>query len=382
MYNVFDYAREYGDKSFSELPFNDVDAVLLCNAMYMWVEWVVPRGLQPIDEAMTIAESNRLLMEMFHGEYVGFGLAMNAQVPKGYDEIAQTKRFGNIKITGARNEYDIDEHLQYFAVTLFIDDEQLMVVYRGTDDSMAGWIEDADIFVKQEIPSYPLALSYIHEVADAYPDKKIIVGGHSKGGNVALYAALSCREDVRARFSRVYNNDGPGFANYDIFKTGAYDQIRPVYRHIIPFNSMVGMMLCHDKDYLIVNSTAPVGAMQHSSETWQFKGPELDLRDELGTEGKINERAFEMLGENVDLDNLHAIYGLLLAMDEGMSQPGLIGIMKNLPSSVIEAVKAYRQADPGDKELIKKGLLKFGGIIRSSVQSVRQENKEKKNSQE
>ncbi len=377
MYNVFDYAREYGDKSFDELPFNDVDAVALINDMYMWVEWVVTRDFQKPEDAMTIAESNRLLMEMFHGEYVGFGLAMNAEVPKGYDLLANTKRFGNIRITGVRNEYDIDEHLQYCGATLLIDDETMMIVYRGTDDSMAGWIEDADILVKEEIPSYKLALDYIHEAADTYPDRKIIVGGHSKGGNVALYAALSCREDVRARFSRVYNNDGPGFANYDIFKTGAYEQIKPVYRHIVPFNSLVGMMLCHDKDYLIVNSNAPIGAMQHSSESWQFNGPELDLKDELGTEGKINERTFELLGENADVENLHAIYGLLLAMDEGMSQPGLIGIAKNLPSSVIAAVKAYRQAEPGDKELIKKGLLKFGKIVRTSAQEVRQENKEK-----
>ena len=370
MYNVFDYVAEFGDKTFAEMPFNDVDAIALCNDMYMWVQLVVTRELQAPEDAMTLRESNELLMDKFHGEYVGFGLAMNKEVPIGYDKLAKTNRYGDIKITGVRNEYDMDEHLQYCAITLHLDDERLMVIYRGTDDSIAGWIEDADILVKGEIPSYKLSVDYLNEVADTYPDKKIIVGGHSKGGNVSLYAALNCRDDVRARFQYVYNNDGPGFANYDMFKTRAYQDILPVYRHIIPYNSFVGMMLCHDDDYLIINSSFSVGAAQHSSESWQFKGAELDLMDDLGTEGKINKRSFEELGENIDVDELNAVYGILLAMTEGMAQPGLIGIAKNLPSSVSEAIRAYRNSSPEDKEGFKRGVAKFGKIVRSSVREI------------
>lgn len=375
MYNVFDYAAEYGDKTFAEMPFNDVDAVALINDMYMWVQLVVPREFQAPEDAMTLRESNDLLMEKFHGEYVGFGLAMNKEVPIGYDKLAKTARYGDIKITGVRNEYDMDEHLQYCAITLHLDDERMMVVYRGTDDSIAGWIEDADILVKGEIPSHKLSVDYITEAAAAYPGKKIIVGGHSKGGHVALYAALNCSDEIRKRFELVYNNDGPGFANYDLFKTQAYQDILPVYRHIIPFNSFVGMMLCHDDDYLIVNSSAPIGMAQHSSESWQFKGPELDLMDDLGTEGKINKKSFEQLGENIDVDNLNAVYGILVAMTEGMAQPGLIGVVKNLPSSVSEAIKAYRAASPEDKAGFKRGVSKFGKIVVSSAREIIRQNR-------
>ena len=152
-----------------------------------------------------------------------------------------------------------------------------------------------EIMKKDEYERYKTYLvDYLAEVAKRF-DGDIIVCGHSKGGYVAQYAVLNSPKEVRDRIKYLYNNDGPGFKNYDYLGSDVYNELLPRYRHFIPQSSFIGMMLMHDDDYTVVKSNGLIGPLQHDLRTWQFKGDKLITCDDVSAVGKVTDLVFHDL---------------------------------------------------------------------------------------
>ncbi len=178
---------------------------------------------------------------------------------------AVSKRFCYIQVGGYTNKIDHDKQVQFSAVTFHLPDQSLYVAFRGTDNTIVGWREDLN-FSFMETEGQKEAVAYLNDVAKKYKGL-IRVGGHSKGGNLAVFAAAFADEETKDRIVEVYSNDGPGF-NEKVSNDNRYLSTLSKVKLIMPSFSVVGILLNNKSERMIIKSDA-TGPMQHSPLTWQ-----------------------------------------------------------------------------------------------------------------
>lgn len=187
--------------------------------------------------------------------------------------MAASPRFRDIAVGGF--VLDIDgadpEHpKQFAAVTLLLDDGTAYLAFRGTDATFVGWREDFDMTFTRPVPAQREALAYLGRAARELPGVPLVLGGHSKGGNLAVYAAAEASEEVQARIVRVFSHDGPGF-DAKFLASAGFGAIAGRVDKTLPQSSVVGMMLENQEDYSVVRSTS-VGIFQHDPFSWVVDG--------------------------------------------------------------------------------------------------------------
>jgi len=292
MGNVIDYIREYGQYSFRERPFSDEDSLILAQFSYLKLEnmtvlsekegaFVTP------EEIEGSGEKDKILDGVFFPEE-------NRALLK---EMSMSRRFRKMKIGNCESYTDSQESAQFFAVTFFPEDEAAYIAFRGTDETLAGWKEDFMMAYRSPVRSQELGVNYLDR-AGALSDR-LYVGGHSKGGNLSVYAAMHCREEVRERIERIYNLDGPGFPE-KVRCSADYDRIESRIHKIIPRSSVIGMLLEDTKRYEVVESSS-FGVMQHNPFTWIIREGSFVKADDVykgrKAAGEILNRWIESLTE-------------------------------------------------------------------------------------
>ena len=140
------------------------------------------------------------------------GVLVPGRIPDLMCRMAHSVRFGGMLLNGYCELMDDAREQQFAALTVELGDGSIYLSYRGTDDTIVGWKEDLNMGYLEVIPSQTRALEYLGRMTRQYPDAKLRIGGHSKGGNLSVYAAVKAPAAVQDRIVRVYNNDGPGFA--------------------------------------------------------------------------------------------------------------------------------------------------------------------------
>lgn len=365
---ALEFIRKYGDKTFDELEFCDADNAALCGMFYMPIEKAAPNGID--DEPILFSEACEKMYGLNGGRHVAVGLVLWKGISIQMMEMARSKRYSEVKIAYARSEFNEEPAVQFAAATLILPDGTLVLPFRGTDDTFAGWIEDLDIYTKKGIPSHRLAVDYINTVAAAY-DGDMIICGHSKGGNVALYGAMHCDEKYKDRIKTVYNNDGPGFHNFDYINSPEYRELLPKYRHFIPHSAFVGVMLAHDDDYTVVRSSRMLGPMQHDIATWQIKGTEFVTQPELTRLGKITDLSLMNLFLRISDDQSKVLEKALLTVVQGTGQTCLKDFAKNALSSVNGAAKAWKALDDATKVGFRTAFGNTGRYIKTAVKVVK-----------
>ena len=248
-----EYIRDFGHLTFAEKPFCDEDNIALCEAFYMDIERAAPNHFE--DEPMPFDVMANKMFELNGNRHVPMGLILNKSISVAVMAMAKTKRFSEIKVTACRAVYSEDPPIQFDACTFILPDGTKVITYRGTDDTLVGWFEDTQIITQKKMPSHDLAAEYLNEANEKFPDGSFIVTGHSKGGNLALYAGLNCSQAARDRIITLYNNDGPGFADYDYIESRAYKELLPRYKHFMPSNGFFGLMLAYDSDFETIKSS-------------------------------------------------------------------------------------------------------------------------------
>lgn len=365
MATSINYIKKYGDRDFAEMPFNDVDNIALCEILYMPFEHVVSDSFN--DEPVSFEEACQKLFAYNGNRHVAPGLMLMKKISVKMMAMAKTKRFGSMKVVGCKCAFDVEPPLQFGAMTFLLPDGTCVVVFRGTDDSLIGWQEDLNLYTRKGIPSHALAVEYLENVAKHY-DGDIIICGHSKGGNVALYSAVKCSENTRKRIVRLYNNDGPGFVTDDLTTCSEYREILPNYRHFVPSNSFVGMLLVHDNDFKAVRCKHFLGFIQHDLSVWKTKGTEIYFRDDISRFAKLTDEFLKEVIYRVTDDEGRLIDKWFTELIKGMGQDGLMSISRNLVSSVKGAVKVCRGTDGETKAAFDNFL---GGLGKIAVKSVK-----------
>lgn len=258
MADMFDYLTWRGDLSFSQDPVNGVDALIFSGLAYVCYDNVP-------EEGVTLSEAADAFFALGDCED-------RVRVKKDLELLlaaAQTARFGNTRLCMYRDLLIPEQETQFAAMTFRLDDGSAFLAFRGTDHTLVGWKEDFNMTFQQTIPAQRLAQQYTREVAMELTGP-LYLGGHSKGGNLAVFAAARSSPMVQERIRQVFNNDGPGFTRYLMGDPG-YLAMVPKIRTFIPQSSVIGMLLEHEEPYTVIRSKT-VGLLQHDLYSWELLG--------------------------------------------------------------------------------------------------------------
>ncbi|MBQ8928318.1 MAG: DUF2974 domain-containing protein [Oscillospiraceae bacterium] len=256
MAGILDYLDWRGDIPFSTDPFNEVDGLILSQFGYIDLSPVVSGDFS---EQITMSDA---------------ASAYPVTDPDSHDmqllrKMGESRRFGKMRLTGYTDQLDTESVMQFSAVTCILDDGTLFIVYRGTDTSLVGWKEDFTMSYKLHTPGQLLAVQYL----DAHFSditSPLRLGGHSKGGNLAMYAAMFACPAVRRQIMRIYAYDSPGFQD-EVADSPAYRRTLHRVASFIPESSLFGLLLTGYVEHTIIKSTAAGGIAQHDPYTWELQ---------------------------------------------------------------------------------------------------------------
>lgn len=274
--NLFSYVDEYGNNTFEEVPFNEVDNAIFSSLSYVSLNGIVSSSRY---NKITIREAadKYFLVYPTKKKYIW----SVKQAVKLFKVIKDTKRYGNLYLYNY--VYEATDSQQFSALTIEINPKLLYVSFEGTDHLVSGWKEDFMMTYSFPVPSQKKAIDYINRKF-VLCNKKIILGGHSKGGNLAMVAGMYANMFVRNKIIRIYNNDGPGLLK-EYFESSNFLNIKDSLVHIVPNYGVVGLLLYHTDDYIVVRSSRR-SAMAHDIHTWVVKGDSF-MRSELDGYSKV-----------------------------------------------------------------------------------------------
>lgn len=249
-------------RTFAEHPFHEVDSLVLSQFSYIHLgNLIAPPAEGAVRKPLT-------LQQLYRAECFAHFFADQPEAAKNRRLLAAcaaSPRFRNIGIAYYEQDFDEIREKQFCAMTFFLSADTAYLAFRGTDCTLIGWKEDFNMAFLTPVPSQEAALNYTHTVAKLIRGQ-LILGGHSKGGNLAVYAAMMSPAGLQNRIVSIYSHDGPGFRD-NIFSSAGYLRISDRIHKTLPQSSLVGMLLEHQENYTIVESTA-VGIIQHNPYSW------------------------------------------------------------------------------------------------------------------
>lgn len=270
MKNITAYAERYQDSDFDSMPFSEVDGAVLCQLSYYDYE---DERMQEEGFCYPICE----LLEKDPQSLLKGMLTVNGD-EELIEVVRKGGRHGSLKIANYVNQLDLECDQQFSAMTFELEKGVYFIAYRGTDNSVVGWKEDFNLSYQKEIPSQKAAIAYAMNMMKKYGGR-FYLGGHSKGGNLAVYTAMMLPKEQRNRLECVYNYDGPGFFG-EVYEKEEYRNVRTLIRKIIPQGSVVGMLLEEDNNYCVIQSDG-VGLMQHNLFTWRIEDDRFEILEDV-----------------------------------------------------------------------------------------------------
>lgn len=268
MANIIDYLKWRGDITFEQVKLGEVDNLLL--SLLAFVDF---SGIVPADPSASPVTVKQAAMQFFFENDIKKnkrpGLIISPHIYKMFRMMAESKRFGNLQLSAFVNEIDLEEEKQFCALTIRLKESISYISFRGTDDTIVGWKEDFNLLFLDEIPSQRRAVQYVNAVC-AVQSGNFYIGGHSKGGHLALYATVKCAPEHKNRIVAAFSNDGPGFSQA-FTELPEYDAADEKFHIYMPQNSVIGMFF-ENKDKRRVVKSKQVGVFQHDAVSWEVMG--------------------------------------------------------------------------------------------------------------
>jgi hypothetical protein len=354
-----DYLTWRGDLTFEAAPFSEVDNMIMSMLAYIDMTGVVPapgdcRSVTLRDAAAAYFEKNRERGQLL-------GLLVPDRVPDMLRGMADSARFGGLLLSEFVNHVDMTKEEQFSALTADLGNGTLFVSFCGTDDTIVGWKENFNMSFSEAVPSQTESVKYLEAVA-ASRAGAIRVGGHSKGGNLAVYSSMRCSEAVRGRIIEIYNNDGPGFRS-SIIGTPEYQAIRSRVCTLLPQSSFIGMLMEHEEEYEVVKSTG-VGVLQHDGFTWEVLGAEFVHADSLSDHSKYLDRTLKLWLEGIGMEQRKAFIDAVFTIMESSGSTTLSGLnadRKKTAAAMLETLMGF------DKETRSMIFRTIGALLKAGM---------------
>ncbi|WP_062122980.1 DUF2974 domain-containing protein [Streptococcus cristatus] len=308
---IFDYLDQVAYDSIYETPFNELDMLMLTEITYLPFDQIVSNQISPDCTCRLFEAAEKVPQDL--------SMLVTKNRLKLLEKVASSTRFKNIKLMGYVNDIDPDVQKQFAAMIFKIKPETYVLTFRGTDDSIIGWKEDFHMTYMDQVPAQKTAVNYLRKAMDALPGQFILTG-HSKGGNLASYAASQIEPKYQERIQSIYSYDAPGL-NHSVITSQGYQTISDKIKRYIPQGSIVGMMLETPKQAQIVKSTAIGGLAQHDTFTWQISDQTFVLLDNLNPDSLQVDKTLKNWVDSVSDEELKDFFDLFfgLILDAGIS---------------------------------------------------------------
>ena len=350
MKNMLDYIKEFGHVSFEERAFSEIDALVLTELEYLPLEKVVPSD-ENGENFVTVKEIAEYMQEHKQELFDENPMMITEERHEVSQVIADAPRFQSLKFFGVVSEWDKDTTKQFAAVTVEVEPSVRLVVFRGTDDTLIGLKEDFLMTYSPLVAAQTDAKEYLAKQASLF-DGDLMVSGHSKGGNLALYAAATQEEDVQLRIVDIFCFDSPGLYR-SVLETKGYQNIVPLAMRYIPQDSLVGLMLESEVPYVIVKSNAR-GAMQHSAMTWGIEDGQFIKMEKLTKNSQLNDQTFKKWTESVSDEELELFWNVFFELLFTAGIDTVNDLYGQFMHYVQEFMKAAGNMDEEKRELLTR----------------------------
>lgn len=360
MGTVFDYLDWRGDLTFEAAPLNEVDCLIFSMISYLDYNGIVPSPEEEGSVSLFSAANSFLARNPDLKKY-SMGVLIPKDIVKVFYRMKDTLRFRSVEMRAFVNVIDTEREIQFSAMTYALGDGTTLITFRGTDDTLVGWKEDLNMSFLPVVPSQEEAVAYLDRIATNGCDR-IVLTGHSKGGNLAVYAAVHSSEAIRVRIVDVYSNDGPGFSRY-LLDDPTYLEMRPMIHSIVPQSSVVGILLEHDENYTVVKSRQKSGLLQHNGLSWEILGASFVHLEEISEESRhtdrtVNQWIREMTPEQRE-EFSEAVYQLF-SVEGAETLTDLVAVRKKW-------ISHSKSLDPRVHETVQKMLSVLVGLNTKNI---------------
>lgn len=353
--NICDYIKWRGDITLEESEFNEIDNLVLSRLSYFPFDELIEKN-----EEATIEELSNRFINVDKSTMKILWPDDNELFPL----LGQSKRFKDMIVTRYINKINPEQEQQFSATTVLLPDDTIFVSYRGTDSTIIGWKEDFNMCFKSHITSQKEAVQYLNESAEKYP-RKIRIGGHSKGGNLAVYAGLFTCKEIQDRIINIYNNDGPGFDD-EITQTEEYKKMIPKVHTYIPQSSVIGRLLNHEEKYTVVHSTQK-GIMQHDLYSWEVEGKEFVCLENVTNGSEMFDKTLKEWLKNIDPAKREVVIDAVFDILRTTEAEYFSELKKNWIVNAKLMLGKYKDLDEESKAIIAEILKKLMTVIRKNI---------------
>ena len=350
MKNMLDYIKEFGHVSFEERAFSEIDALVLTELEYLPLEKVVPSDVNG-EHFATVKDIAEYMKEHKQELFDENPMMITQERHEVSQVIADAPRFQSLKFFGVVSEWDKDTTKQFAAVTVEVEPSVRLVVFRGTDETLIGWKEDFLMTYSPLVAAQTDAKEYLAKQASLF-DGDLMVSGHSKGGNLAIYAAATQEEDVQLRIVDIFCFDSPGLYR-SVLETKGYQNIVPLAMRYIPQDSLVGLMLESEVPYVIVKSNA-TGAMQHSAMTWEIEDGQFIKMEKLTKNSQLNDQTLKKWTESVSDEEFELFWNVFFELLFSVGIDTVNDLYGQFMHYVQEFLKAAGNMDEEKRELLTR----------------------------
>lgn len=353
MGNIMDYISWRGDLSFEQSQFNEVDNLIL--ACFSYVN---------LDGIPAVTKQKGIGLKKLTEEFMKHHTMKELEADKSFIrlapfmmmEMAKSVRFGKCVVRNYVNDIVTEAEQQFAAMEIVLEDGTSYVSFRGTDDTIIGWKEDFNLSTGV-VPAQKRAIEYLQKISE-HTDGMLRVGGHSKGGNLAIYGSVMCKS-AHEKILEIYSNDGPGFSR-EFQELPEMKEMMPKIIRIIPEYSIIGTLLEHEKEPVIVASSSK-GLLQHDGFSWEVQGPALVRRDSLN---KTALRFIEILHkwiDGMDMEQKRLLIEDLFATLQASGYENLSEVQSGGLKSLAAMVKRVEKFAPESRGMMQELLTAICG---------------------
>lgn len=346
MSNINDYLLWRGDIELdSKYGLNEVDSMIMARFSYLRFDKI------KMEEKEKVETISSKMKDLNNDEFLYNGdkdLITN---------LGQSIRFKDMEVTDyiKTNEKEIEK--QFGAVTIHLSDKEMYISFIGTDSTVYGWKEDFNMAFMDSVPCQVAGKEYVEMIAEKYPNKKIRIGGHSKGGNVAIYSALTVSKDIQDRIIKVYNYDGPGFNKEIINKCKTSFIINKIETYL-PQDSIIGRIMTHEEKCTISLSTEK-GIYQHDIYSWQVLGNDLIKSEGLTNASETFSKTLTEWLETTTNEQRKIFFDGIFEVIYSTDAERFSDISKDLSANISKIYKKYREIPEADRKTITEMIKLF-----------------------
>ena len=363
--NIIEYVEKNGIYDFSQAPFCEVDSLVISQLSYLKFEGIVPGPSENKDGLVLLdIVKSEIYDSLYHDERYR---EINSRF---FNALCKSIRFGRLILNNFLDVIDGSLDIQFSAMTVEDDKGFKYVVFRGTDDSLIGWKEDLNMTFKTPVPAQKYSVKYLEKVA-SYLEGDFIVGGHSKGGNLSVYAAMNCSDEVRDRIIRIYSHDGPGFIT-ELLEDSCYDKIKDRIVKFVPKSAVVGLF-GNVEDYIVVDCEK-MGVKQHNPYNWIIEGFEFKKTEHIGKISSMQAEAINNWSKEMTKEKWALLSDQIFGVFEKAGVTNLNDFNEDFWGTLSRVRLATETIDNETKEQIK-GI--FGMFMDSATHVAKEEAKEK-----